>query len=165
VLALSAGGTRRADWLQEFFVPIDGFSSFIEKASQVLREEDYRILNTTVRFVHRSDDAFLSYARQDCFAVVLFYEQRLATAAIRRTEAVFRRLLDCALNSGGSYYLCYRRFADPEQLRRAYPQIDEFFALKRKYDPGELFSNQFYAQYARSPREVLSWSRDLALPA
>jgi len=65
----------------------------------------------------------------------------------------------------GSYYLCYRRFADPEQLRRAYPQIDEFFALKRKYDPGELFSNQFYAQYARSPREVLSWSRDLALPA
>ena len=144
---LSTGGRHRADWLQEFFIPLDGFLSFVEKASQVLREENYRILNTTIRFVPRNLDAFLSYARQDCLAVVLFYEQRLEDTAIARAETVFRRLLECALDSGGTYYLCYRRFAEPSQLARAYPRLREFFDLKHKYDPDELFTNQFYAQY------------------
>jgi FAD/FMN-containing dehydrogenase len=66
---------------------------------------------------------------------------------IARAESLFRRLLDCALDCGGAYYLCYHRFAEPAQLRRAYPGIDEFFALKRKYDPAELFTNQFYVHY------------------
>jgi hypothetical protein len=30
------------------------------------------------------------------------------------------------------------------QFGRAYPQADEFFGLKRQYDPQELFQNQFY---------------------
>ncbi len=30
---------------------------------------------------------------------------------------------------------------------RAYPQVDEFFELKGKYDPDELFQNEFYLKY------------------
>jgi hypothetical protein len=33
-------------------------------------------------------------------------------------------------------------------LQRSYPQINDFFAAKRKYDPGELFTNTFYQKYA-----------------
>jgi hypothetical protein len=33
------------------------------------------------------------------------------------------------------------------QLRRAYPEVDAFFAAKKKYDPDGLFSNQFYEKY------------------
>jgi hypothetical protein len=38
---------------------------------------------------------------------------------------------------------------DPkEQLRTAYPEIDDFFATKRTYDPIGLFSNALYERYA-----------------
>jgi hypothetical protein len=36
-----------------------------------------------------------------------------------------------------------------EQFRRAYPQADRFFEMKRKYDPEELFQNEFYVKYGR----------------
>jgi decaprenylphospho-beta-D-ribofuranose 2-oxidase len=144
---LSAGGRGRADWLQEFFIPVDGFLGFMHKASEVLGEEKFRLLNTTIRFVPHSDAAVLSYARQDCFSVVVFYQQRLRPPDIARAEVVFRRLLECALEYDGAHYLCYHRFAEPTQLKRAYPRIGEFFAFKRAYDPDELFTNEFYAQY------------------
>jgi hypothetical protein len=31
--------------------------------------------------------------------------------------------------------------------RSGYPEIDEFFAAKKKYDPIGLFSNRFYEKY------------------
>lgn len=147
--ALSSGASRRVDRLQEFFVPVEEFLPFITRAAQILRAENFRILNTTVRFVPRNEDAFLSYARRDCFAVVIFYEQNLEATAVARAEAVFRQLLDCALECGGTYYLCYHRFASCEQLVRAYPRIGEFFKFKLEYDPAERFTHQFHAQYSR----------------
>jgi len=33
-------------------------------------------------------------------------------------------------------------------MKSAYPEIDEFFAKKLKYDPKELFINKFYNYYA-----------------
>ena len=60
-----------------------------------------------------------------------------------------RDLVDAALAVRGTYYLPYRLHATSDQFRRAYPMADRFFALKRKYDPGEIFSNAFYQAYAR----------------
>ena len=64
-----------------------------------------------------------------------------------------QELIDAALTAGGRYYLPYRLHATPEQFRRAYPQADEFFELKRVHDPDELFQNQFYLKYGSSPAE------------
>jgi FAD/FMN-containing dehydrogenase len=64
-------------------------------------------------------------------------------------EKLTRDLIDAALDSGGRYYLPYRLHATPEQFRKAYPQADRFFALKRRYDPGELFQNEFYLKYGQ----------------
>src|SRR5579885_1027122 len=36
-------------------------------------------------------------------------------------------------------------------MLRAYPNLDEFFALKKKYDPDALFVNALYETYARGP--------------
>jgi hypothetical protein len=32
-------------------------------------------------------------------------------------------------------------------LQKCYPEIDDFFATKKKYDPSGLFSNKFYEKY------------------
>jgi len=34
-------------------------------------------------------------------------------------------------------------------LQKCYPEIDDFFAAKEKYDPSGLFSNKFYEKYGR----------------
>lgn len=51
--------------------------------------------------------------------------------------------------SKGCYDLPYRLHATREQFHRACPQAEEFFGLKRRYDPEELFQNQFYLKYGR----------------
>jgi hypothetical protein len=56
-------------------------------------------------------------------------------------------LVDAALRSGGRYYLPYRLHPTQEQFAHAYPQSNEFFKLKRRYDPEELFQNEFYKKY------------------
>jgi hypothetical protein len=56
-------------------------------------------------------------------------------------------LIDVVLRVGGTYYLPYQLFYSPEQLRRAYPEIDGCFTAKRKYDPISLLTNKFYHKY------------------
>jgi decaprenylphospho-beta-D-ribofuranose 2-oxidase len=138
---------RNADWLQEYFIPRDRFDDFVRMAKPILAGGVLKVLNTTVRMVHENHEAFLTYARRDAFSFVLFFEQKLDAASIRRTEAELKRLLDCALECGGAYYLCYQRVADPAQLAKAYPKIGAFFKAKRRYDPDDLFVNDFYRQY------------------
>jgi FAD/FMN-containing dehydrogenase len=62
----------------------------------------------------------------------------------RRTD-----LIDLALGLDGNYYLPYQPFYSKEQLRKAYPRVDKFFAAKRIYDPDELFTNKFYEKYGK----------------
>ncbi len=63
-------------------------------------------------------------------------------------EHLTRDLVEVALSAGGTFFLPYRRHYTADQLRRAYPAIDAFFASKRKYDPAERFTNWFYETYA-----------------
>ena len=55
-----------------------------------------------------------------------------------------------ALGVNGTYYLPYQLFYSPEQLRRAYPEVDRWFAAKRTFDPLGLLTNKFYDKYGVS---------------
>jgi FAD/FMN-containing dehydrogenase len=48
---------------------------------------------------------------------------------------------------GGSYYLPYRLHATREQMRSAYPRLDEFVAAKRRTDPQLRFRNALWDTY------------------
>jgi hypothetical protein len=63
-----------------------------------------------------------------------------------------REIIDLALREDGTYYLPYVLDYDSAELARAYPMISEFFALKKRYDTGERFSNEFYRKYSSSNR-------------
>jgi FAD/FMN-containing dehydrogenase len=78
----------------------------------------------------------------------MFFSQRRTASADRDMEQMTRELIDAALHSRGRYYLPYRLHASSDQFRAAYPQSDEFFRLKHKYDPKNLFENEFYLKYA-----------------
>lgn len=135
------------DVLQEYFVPRDRFVEFVDRVRRVLRARDANLLNASVRVVHPEDNT-LTYARAEMFALALYLNQSTYAAGHAHMRALTGELIDAAAEVGGTFFLPYQLAYTPEQLRRAYPQIREFFAAKKEYDPGGLLSSTFYAKYA-----------------
>ena len=137
------------DILHEYFVPRDSAVPFLRQAKTILRAHHQDLLNVTVREVQTDNDTFLRYADKPMIAFVMFFDQRRTVSADSDMAQLTRELIDAALRSGGRYYLPYRLHASGDEFRAAYPQADDFFLLKRKYDPDNLFENQLYLKYAR----------------
>lgn len=139
--------TVSTDILHEYFIPRRRVVGFVEAMRRIIPEHGANLLNVTVRDVNEDDDTFLRYADRQMIAFVMLFVQDKTDAGEAGMKALTRDLIDAAIEHEGRYYLPYRLHATPEQLHRAYPQARRFFELKRKYDPDELFQNQFYAKY------------------
>jgi FAD/FMN-containing dehydrogenase len=137
------------DILHEYFVPRDRLASFIDGMRKVLRDNQANVLNASIRVVDKEAN-FLSYAPAAAFSVVLYLNQTTDEAGNRRMKKVTEDLIELTLAHGGRFFLPYQLYYSPEQLRRAYPEIRDFFAAKRKYDPAGLFTNTFHQKYAEA---------------
>jgi FAD/FMN-containing dehydrogenase len=138
---------RDTDILQEYFIPYDRMPEFVDGLRDVVQRDSANLLNVTIRTVHRDTVTALPYARQDMFGFVLYFNVNFnerENEALRKTTV---DLIDVAERAGGTYYLPYQLFYSKEQLHKAYPEADDFFAAKRKFDPLGLFSNKFYERY------------------
>jgi FAD/FMN-containing dehydrogenase len=107
------------------------------------------LLHVTLRDVRADRDTFLRYAARDVIAVVMLFSQPRNKEGDAQMEAMTREMIDAALQVGGRFYLTYRLHYTRQQLEKGYPNVREFFARKRHYDPDELFQNQFYAKYGK----------------
>ena len=56
-------------------------------------------------------------------------------------------MIDVTLKHNGSYYLPYYSYPTKEQLKRAYPRIEEFLGKKKRIQ--ERFVNLFYREYMK----------------
>ncbi|MEK3800747.1 FAD-binding oxidoreductase [Peribacillus sp. FSL H8-0477] len=138
----------KTETLQEYFVPVDEFANYIDDLRNMLeKEKDFNLLNITVRYVEKNEEAVMSYAKEDMFALVMLINQGTSKKAVNETEAVIQKMIDLTLAHQGSYYLPYYSYPSSSQLREAYPRTEEFFTLKHKYDPEERFMNLFYKEY------------------
>lgn len=144
------------DILHEYFIPPTQFNAFLRRLREIIPRHDGDLLNVTIRNILRDDDAFLRYADQDLFALVMLFNQSRLPEGEAQMMEMTRDLVAAVLELGGRYYLPYRLHATQRQFEQAYPQAAEFFELKRRYDPDELFQNQFYVRYGKpksgSPR-------------
>jgi hypothetical protein len=101
-----------------------------------------------VRYVSPNATPALAYApTRAAFAIIQMSNVGLSSDAQAHARAVTQQLVDAALQLGGTYYLTYQLYPTAEQLHRAYPNARRAFERKRFYDPGALFSNQFYEAY------------------
>jgi FAD/FMN-containing dehydrogenase len=135
---------RDTDILQEYFIPYDRMPEFVDSLRDVVQRNKANLLNVTIRTVHKDTATAIPYAKEDMFGFVLYFNVRFNdkdNEILRKTTA---DLIDAAKNTGGTYYLPYQLFYSKEQLHKAYPEIDDFFAAKKKYDPIGLLSNKFY---------------------
>jgi len=136
--------------LHEYFVPPYRLAEFLDRIRPILQRTDgIDLLNVTLRSVQRDNDAILAYARRDEIGLVMLFRYKVSTEADAKMRSVTEQLIDAALASDGSYYLPYRPHATIEQFREAYPKYKEFYALKQRYDPTELFQNSFYQDYIK----------------
>ena len=139
---------KDTDIIQEYFIPVDKFSNFLDGAREIVQREKINLLGVTVRYIKKNDHTFLSYAKKNIFSIVMYTNQKLSKNGIEKAKKMTKQLVNLSLQQGGLYYLTYQLFPTQEQIRLAYPKIDQFFDKKRLYDPQELFLNKFYQRYA-----------------
>ncbi len=138
------------DILQEYFVPYDRLAEFVDGLRTIVQRNGANLLNVTIRIVHKDDVTALPYAKQDMFALVLYFNVGFNEPESLVLQRTTRDLIDIALGLNGTYYLPYQLFYSSEQLRRAYPEVDRWFAAKRAFDPLGLLTNKFYDKYGAS---------------
>ena len=138
------------DILQEYFIPIDRFTEFVDGLREIVREDKINLLHVGIRYVPADNEGYLSYARKDSIALVFYINQELSDKGKGEAKSWTRRLVDLALKCDGTYYLVYQLYPTSEQLRKAYLNIDEFFRQKKIYDPQVRFINKFYETYAQN---------------
>lgn len=145
---------KRAEILHEYFIPAKKMSAFVQAIRSVLRAHEVDLMNITVRNVLPDDVTFLNYTRDtetgattEVFGLVMLFHLLPGEASDKVMQSFTREMIDAALASGGTFYLPYRLHATTAQMRRAYPQADKFFDLKRQHDPKGVFTNKFYEAY------------------
>ncbi len=147
---LEHDSTKDADVIQEYFIPIPRFMNFMESMRRILREEDANLLGVTLRYVKANDETALSYApNKDAFAVILYFNELRSTEGRARGDKLIRRLNCLALECQGTFYLTYVRDPALDDLRMAYPGIDEFFQKKHAMDPEHRFTSRFFERYGK----------------
>jgi FAD/FMN-containing dehydrogenase len=138
---------RDTDILQEYFIPYDRMPEFVDGLREVVQRNQANLLNVTIRTVHQDTISALPYAKEDMFGFVLYFNVKFSEKDNEILKKTTSDLIDVAQGAGGTYYLPYQLFYSREQLQKSYPEIDQFFATKKKYDPIGLFTNKFYEKY------------------
>ena len=147
VANLAGRDRSRTDILHEYFLPAEGLEPFLVACRTVIPGSRQDLLNVTLRYVREDRTSALAYARGDRVAAVMLFSQKTTQADEEDMMAMTQRLIDAALDAGGSFYLPYRLHARRDQVARAYPRLDEVVARKRHYDPGLLFRNTMWHRY------------------
>lgn len=130
--------------ITELYVPRQKLVSFMGDVRDDLRDSEANVIYGTIRFIEPDEESFLPWARAPYACIVFNLHTAHAETALNRTAADFRRLIDHAIQHGGSYYLTYHRFASRRQVLSCYPEIARFLDLKRQYDPDERFQSDWY---------------------
>jgi FAD/FMN-containing dehydrogenase len=150
VYAFEPVSRRRTTYaLQEYFVPVRRFASFVPAMARILRGAGANALNVAIRHTRADPLTLLSWARQEVYSFVLYYAQGTNRAARSKVGEWTRDLVDAALAEGGSFYLPYQIHATREQFLAAYPRAAEYFALKARIDPDYKFRNRLWEAYYR----------------
>jgi len=139
--------TEGTEMITEGYVRFDNLLPMLSKVRQDLSEHQVDITYGTIRFIEPDRETFLPWAKEKSVCIVCNLHVRHTEDGIRKATADIRRMLDHVISFEGSFYLTYHRWATPKQILACYPRIREFFELKKKYDPREVFQSDWYRFY------------------
>ena len=134
--------------ITELYVPRARLAAFMADAVEALRDGDPLVVYGTIRLVERDEEAVLAWAREPWACIIFNLHTPHDTAGLASSAEAFGGLIDIAHAHGGSFYLTYHRFASIEQVDACHPRFREFVAAKRRFDPEERFTSDWYRHYA-----------------
>jgi len=156
VRELGEGDRSDKTWvLQEYFIPVENFDSFVPKMRDIFNKNDVDVVNVSIRHALPDPDSYLSWARNEVFAFVVYHSQGTTAADRQQVGAWTREMIDAIISEGGAYYLPYQPHATVDQFRAAYPNADQYFAVKREVDPGNRFQNKLWEKYYPTTRSEI----------
>lgn len=123
------------EMITELSVPPHRLAAFMAAVREDFRAHEVNFIYGTIRLIQRDQDAFLKWAKDDYACVIFNLHVDHDPAGLARSGENFRRLIDRAIEQGGSYFLTYHRHARRDQLLTCYPEIPEFMRRKRRWDP------------------------------
>lgn len=143
---------KTTEMISELYVPHENHAAFLDAAKRVIRDNGAKLLYGTIRNIKQDTDSFLPWAKRDFLCTIFNLTTHHTPQGIARSKKTSQDLIDLALRMNGSYFLTYHRWARKDQVERAYPMFADFFKLKKKYDPQQLFISEWYRHY----REMFS---------
>jgi len=133
--------------ITELYVPRHRLGELMEAVRKDLLQHDVDLIYGTIRLIKKDQDAFLKWAKDDYACVIFNLHVDHRAQGLDLARSAFRGLIDRAIDSGGSYFLTYHRYADREQLLRCYPEFPEFLRRKRAWDPEARLSSNWFQHY------------------
>ena len=118
------------------------------RCATAFREEEVNLVNASIRAVDAEHNALELRAARRPSRSCSTSTSRPTREGTERMRRLTSRLIDLTHRFGGRFFLPYQLHYTPEQLERSYPNIRDFFAAKRRWDPEGRFSNSWYARYA-----------------
>jgi FAD/FMN-containing dehydrogenase len=138
------GAPRGSEMISELYVPRDRLGDFMQACKQDFREHAVDFVYGTIRLIEEDEETFLPWARLPYACVVFNLHVQHDKAGIEKARTDFRRLIDRALERGGSFFLTYHRWATRDQLLAAHPRLPAFLDAKRSHDPDRRFQSDWY---------------------
>lgn len=148
VLSLEPNSRKKTTYvLQEYFIPVAHFDAFTKKITAILKNHHVNVINVSIRHALPDPGSLLAWARTEVFSFVLYYKQGITDLDKKEVTQWTIKLIDAALEEGGTYYLPYQIIATNEQFLKAYPRAVDFFILKKRVDPTYKFRNKLFDRY------------------
>lgn len=142
------GATQPAsEMITEIYVPRPALAEFMAAVRRDFLAHGVDFIYGTIRLIEQDRESFLAWAKEPYAAIIFNLHVEHSAAGLAKAAADFRRLIDRALERGGSYYLTYHRWASRAQVERCYPEFPAFLRAKRRYDPQERFQSEWYRHY------------------
>jgi len=143
------------EMITEVYVPRAKLTAFMAAVREDFLRHGVDFIYGTIRLINKDKDAFLAWAKRDYACVIFNLHVDHHATGLDRARLDLQRLIDRAIESDGSYFLTYHRFARRDQLLRCYPQMPEFLRRKRLADPDERFSSDWYRHHVALLSDLL----------
>ena len=131
------------EMITELYVPRHRLVQFMAAVREDFRAHEVNFIYGTIRLIQRDRDALLKWAKEDYACVIFNLHVDHDPVNLARSGEDFRRLIDRAIEQGGSYFLTYHRHALRNQLLACYPEFPEFMQRKRRWDPEGRFASDW----------------------
>jgi FAD/FMN-containing dehydrogenase len=149
---LPPAGASGAHHAVELLLPPEQSDLLAARARDLVAERRCALARMEARPVQPEDVTLLRWARREWVFLRIEYGSRATLGASVAAAQLCRRLLDLAIEAGGSFMPSMLPSASRAQAEACYPMLAQFIAEKRRLDPAERVTSPWYRGTCRAWR-------------